>query len=170
MPLLSASGYSNFGMKPTIFSLRLCYRIYSPRVVHAAHFHSRSGYKKNEKTLEARPNTVAAMYLLETLLYTVCLATALVSAAPTVERSHSLPIRKGLSQGGKHLSAKEVVERDLARISARSSRARDLSERAFSVVIINEDVSYVVPVILCGTTYYLVADTGSANTWVRFPS
>lgn len=96
------------------------------------------------------------------LLYTVYFATAVVSTAPTVDRYHSLPIRKGVLQGRKHLTAKEVVARDLARISARSNRARGLSERAFSV---NEDDGYVVPVILCGTTYYLIPDTGSSNTW-----
>jgi len=95
--------------------------------------------------------------------------TTLVSAAPA-ERGKSvvIPIRKGTS--GKHITAKDVVERDLARIAVYNGKSAAVSARASSGTAINKDVTYVAQVSICSQTFDLIVDTGSSNTWVRITS
>lgn len=87
---------------------------------------------------------------------------SLVASAPT-ERSATvtIPVKKGSS--GKQISAKQVVEHGLARIAAYNDRS--IQKRASSGSAINADVSYLAPVSICSTTYDLIVDTGSSNTW-----
>lgn len=88
-----------------------------------------------------------------------------VSAAPAqVEKVVTIPVRKGTS--GKSFTAKDVVERDLARIAAFNDKSGSLSARAGSGTAINEDVTYVAAVTICQQTFDLIVDTGSSNTWV----
>lgn len=91
-----------------------------------------------------------------------------VSAAPAaVEKRTTIPVRKGHSS--KSISAKSVVERDLARIAnynARKPASAGLEARASSGTITNEDVSYVASIEICTSYYSLIVDTGSSNLWV----
>lgn len=105
-----------------------------------------------------------------TLLYAASAAIVLVSAAPSVEAPPVLTIKKRQPTEGKRSTAKEIVKRDLARIASRNARTHGLSKRIFSTAIINEDVTYVVPVGLCGLTYNLAVVTGSDDTTVRLRS
>lgn len=90
---------------------------------------------------------------------------SLVSAAPTAPKTVVIPVKKGSS--GKSITSKDVVEHDLARIAAYNDKSGSLSARASSGPAINEDVSYIAEVSICGTVYDLIIDTGSSNTWVR---
>lgn len=93
---------------------------------------------------------------------------SLVAAVPTaVEKRTTIPVRKGHSSKG--ISAKSVVERDLARIAnynARKPASAGLEARASSGTATNEDVSYVASVTICSASYSLIVDTGSSNLWV----
>jgi Eukaryotic aspartyl protease len=97
--------------------------------------------------------------------------TTLVSAAPAERgKPDIIPVRKGTS--GKHITAKDVVERDLARIAVynRDGESTAVSARASSGTAINKDVTYVAQVSICSQTFDLTVDTGSSNTWVRIMS
>lgn len=106
------------------------------------------------------------MVLLSALSLT--LLASLVASSPTPSSNLKrtvLPVRK--SNAG--ISAKDLVDHGLARIA--HYNARTFSKRAgASGVITNEDVSYVADVEICGTTYSLIVDSGSSNTWVRVGS
>lgn len=105
------------------------------------------------------------MVLLTSSLAFVASIISLISAAPAPgEQFLTIPVKKGTS--GTSFTAKDVVERDLSRVASYNTQSGPLRERAFSIVAINEDVSYVVAVTICGVVYYLIVDTGSSNTWV----
>ncbi|KAF8317958.1 putative aspartic protease [Clavulina sp. PMI_390] len=86
---------------------------------------------------------------------------SLVAAAPAPGSTIILPVKKGTS--GNKITAKGVVERDQARIAGYNGRT--LEKRASSGTVSNADVSYLAPVTFCSTTYQLIVDTGSSNTW-----
>ncbi|KAF8317977.1 acid protease [Clavulina sp. PMI_390] len=92
----------------------------------------------------------------------LCLLAAVVDAISIPSTRPAVSTRRA---GSGRTSARAVVDRDLARISRFNAEKSKTSARSFSVVATNEDTVYVVPVTLCGTVYYLIVDTGSANTW-----
>lgn len=104
------------------------------------------------------------MVRVATFLILAASVATLASAAPALkEKRVVVPVRKGTS--GKPITAKDVVERDLARIAKYNDKS--LSARASSGTAINEDVTYVAQVSFCSQTFDLIVDTGSSNTWVR---
>lgn len=89
-----------------------------------------------------------------------------VYAAPsTPEKRITIPVRKGTS--GHPITAKDVVDHDLARIASYNGRSHSLVARASSGSAINVDVSYLAAVQICTQTFDLIVDTGSSNLWVR---
>lgn len=88
-----------------------------------------------------------------------------VNAAPSVpEKRVTIPVRKGTS--GHPITAKDVVDHDLARIASYNGRSHTLAARAASGSAINVDVSYLAAVQICTQTFDLIVDTGSSNIWV----
>ncbi|KAF8317084.1 acid protease, partial [Clavulina sp. PMI_390] len=89
-----------------------------------------------------------------------------VASAPSPFVTHvSLPITK---RGSSSVSAKAIVDRDLARLAHYNSRSltkRDVAGTITNGTVTNLDVTYVAPVTICNTTYNLIVDTGSSNTW-----
>jgi hypothetical protein len=89
----------------------------------------------------------------------------LVQAAPAQrEKRVVIPVRKGTS--GNPITAKDVIERDLARISVYNDKPEPVSARASYGTAINIDVTYIAEVSICSQTFGLIVDTGSSNTWV----
>ncbi|KAK0233784.1 aspartic peptidase A1 [Armillaria fumosa] len=101
---------------------------------------------------------LSTLFVLSSLL-----ATALSSPAATTQR---LPISKTLNLNG----TRTIVERDRARVATfRSRTARNTTTRA----IVNEPADNVAVLYTASvgvgspaTTYELIIDTGSSNTWV----
>ena len=90
----------------------------------------------------------------------------LASAIPAQnEKRAVVSVHKGTS--GNPFTAKDVLNRDLARIAVYNNKARSLSERASNGPTFNEDVAYIAKVSFCSQTFDLIVDTGSSNTWVR---
>ncbi|KAJ7751197.1 aspartic peptidase domain-containing protein [Mycena maculata] len=104
---------------------------------------------------------VLALTLLPAILLALC-----VAAGPVLDDSFvSLPISRRFNFTG----SATVVQKDLARIQAIQSRKSGVSARAvISEPVSNQVVSYIAAVGIGSpaTTYQLIVDTGSSNTWV----
>lgn len=88
-------------------------------------------------------------------------AAVAVSAAPLERKAETIVVP--LTRHVNVTSMKNIVDKGLARINkinggqtARAARAATVS----SGTVTNEDVSYVAPVSIGGTTYELIVDTG----------
>lgn len=97
------------------------------------------------------------------------LLAATASGSQATEKHVVLPIHKGRS--GVPVSAKAIVERDLARLAHFNGKpaSHSLEARATgSGSATNEDASYSAAVKICGTIFHLTIDTGSSNLWVNY--
>ncbi|EKM61628.1 uncharacterized protein PHACADRAFT_135435 [Phanerochaete carnosa HHB-10118-sp] len=107
------------------------------------------------------------MFLSQSFVALVALALA-VSATPAVRDTPTitLPIAKHFNTTG----TLNLLARDQARAKWLKSRAsgESLAERAGSLPVTNAEVSYLAAVGVGSpaTTYNLIVDTGSSNTWV----
>jgi hypothetical protein len=92
----------------------------------------------------------------------LALAAATVSASPIETRAKTvtLPLKHVRNVS----SIKNIVEKGKARID-KINGVSSLVARTASGSVTNEDVTYVAPVIIGGTTWSLIVDTGSSNTW-----
>jgi len=87
------------------------------------------------------------------------IATAVVSASP-VERQANTAVLP-LKHFSNFTSIKNIVDRGKARINKINGiEAASASPEASSGSATNEDVSYVAPVSIGGTTWQLIVDTG----------
>ncbi|KAJ3541124.1 hypothetical protein NM688_g6129 [Phlebia brevispora] len=114
------------------------------------------------------PPQVAVMTFGSSFLALLTLALT-VAATPIASSSFvSLPFAKVVNTTG----TANIVQKDLARIRALKERTRPVvfedAASAVSVPITNELVSYIASVGVGSpaTTYDLIVDTGSSNTWV----
>ncbi|KAG2144624.1 aspartic peptidase domain-containing protein [Suillus clintonianus] len=104
-----------------------------------------------------------AVSLLTTLLLTLSIAASLVEIRNS---PITLPIARKLNVSNGTIN---LLERDKARVAAIKDRSfSTLNRRAGSIPLINEAVTYIAQVGVGSpaTTYNLVVDTGSSNTWV----
>ncbi|KAJ7510922.1 aspartic peptidase domain-containing protein [Mycena galericulata] len=106
------------------------------------------------------------MVLALSLLPAILLALRVAAGPVLVEDSFvSLPISRRFNFTG----SASVVQKDLARIQAIQSRKSGIAARAvISEPVDNQVVSYIAAVGVGSpaTTYELIVDTGSSNTWV----
>lgn len=115
--------------------------------------------------LGAKPTILTMVRITTSLILTASLS-VLVSAIPAQnEKRAVVSVHKGTS--GNPFTAKDVLNRDLARIAVYNNKSRSLSERASNGPTFNEDVTYIAKVSFCSQTFDLIVDTGSSNTWVR---
>ncbi|KAG8219573.1 aspartic proteinase [Butyriboletus roseoflavus] len=111
------------------------------------------------------------MFPAASLLTTLLLAISIAATPVEVRTPHvTLPFAKRINTSG---GAIKLVERDQARAAALKDRATaiqngSLDRRTASIPVTNEAVSYVAAVGVGNpaTTYSLIVDTGSSNTWV----
>ncbi|KIJ22022.1 hypothetical protein PAXINDRAFT_105760 [Paxillus involutus ATCC 200175] len=111
------------------------------------------------------------MFPAASLLTTLLLALSIAATPVEVRSSHvTLPFAKRVNTAG---GAINLVEHDQARVAALKDRAAaiqsgQLDRRTASIAVTNEAVSYVAAVGVGSpaTTYDLIVDTGSSNTWV----
>ncbi|KAH0838084.1 aspartic proteinase [Lanmaoa asiatica] len=111
------------------------------------------------------------MFPAASLLTTLLLALSIAGTPVEVRTPHvTLPFAKRINTSG---GAIKLVEHDQARAAALKERAAaiqsgKLDRRAGSIAVTNEAVSYVAAVAVGSpaTTYSLIVDTGSSNTWV----
>ncbi|KAF8846105.1 acid protease [Paxillus ammoniavirescens] len=111
------------------------------------------------------------MFPAASLLTTLLLALSIAATPVEVRSSHvTLPFAKRVNTAG---GAIKLVENDQARAAALKDRAAaiqsgHLDRRTASIAVTNEAVSYVAAVGVGSpaTTYNLIVDTGSSNTWV----
>lgn len=115
---------------------------------------------------------------------------AAYAVASPVEKRAVIAVEKRATSS--QYLAKDLVARDQSRIAHYNERAainrgeKVVSKRASSGTVTNKDVryvqaaecaldpspnglldSYIAKVQICSTTYSLIVDTGSSNTWVR---
>ncbi|KAG9314123.1 aspartic peptidase domain-containing protein [Chiua virens] len=111
------------------------------------------------------------MFRAASLLTTLLLALS-IAATPVEVRSPqvTLPFAKRVNTSG---GAINLVQHDQARATAIKERGAaiqsgKLDRRTASIPVTNEAVSYIAAVGVGSpaTTYYLIVDTGSSNTWV----
>ncbi|OJA12219.1 hypothetical protein AZE42_12161, partial [Rhizopogon vesiculosus] len=108
------------------------------------------------------------MFPFASLLTTLLLAMSIAASPVEVRDSPvTLPMARklNLSQSG----TVNLLQHDQARATALKDRAASgLDRRATSIAVTNEAVSYIAEVGVGSppTTYYLIVDTGSSNTWV----
>ncbi|KAF4455965.1 putative aspartic proteinase precursor [Fusarium austroafricanum] len=91
-------------------------------------------------------------------------AAAAVSASPIEPRAKTavLPLKHVVNVS----SIKGIVQKGQARIHKVNGQEKAFNKLdAGSGSVINEDVSYVAPVLIGGKTWNLIVDTGSSNTW-----
>lgn len=90
------------------------------------------------------------------MLFVALLAVAAtaVSASPIVPQAKTAPL--SLKRHSNISSVKNIVHKGKARISNVNGLAADVG----SGTVTNEDVSYVAPVSIGGTTFQLIVDTG----------
>lgn len=96
------------------------------------------------------------------MLFAALLTAAVaVSASPIESRAQSVVLPLKLHTNV--TSIKSIVGKGQSRISSINGVATDLSTRAAAVssgAVTNEDVSYIAPVVIGGSTYDLIVDTG----------
>lgn len=87
---------------------------------------------------------------------------AAVSAAPLEPRAGTVVLPLSIHQNV--TSIKNIVDKGAQRINAINSKQQGVAiPRAAAVssgTVTNEDVSYIAPVVIGGTTYDLIVDTG----------
>jgi hypothetical protein len=94
----------------------------------------------------------------------LAVAAAVVSASPVERRATSVVLP--LKHVSNFTSIKNIVNKGQARINhINSVNSVGAVSDASSGSITNEDVTYVAPVSIGGTTWQLIVDTGSSNTW-----
>ena len=98
------------------------------------------------------------MFFYATLAVAAAAAGA-VSATPVEARA---PLAMPLSHVNNVKSIKSIVERGQTRI-AKVNGARADAPEASSGAVTNEDVTYVAPVSIGGTTWQLIVDTGCTS-------
>ncbi|KAF8560104.1 acid protease [Imleria badia] len=111
------------------------------------------------------------MFPAASLLTTLLLALSIVATPVEVRTPHvTLPFAKRINTRG---GAIKLVEHDQARAAALKDRGATiqngkLDRRAGSIAVTNEAVRYIAAVGVgsLATTYNLIVDTGSSNTWV----
>ncbi|KAF9245853.1 aspartic peptidase domain-containing protein [Melanogaster broomeanus] len=111
------------------------------------------------------------MFPAASLLTTLLLALSIVATPVEVRSPHvTLPFAKRINTSG---GAINLVEHDQLRATALKDRAAAIQSgkvdrRTASIAVTNEAVSYVAAVSVGSpaTTYSLIVDTGSSNTWV----
>jgi hypothetical protein len=84
------------------------------------------------------------------------------SAAPLADTVLTMP----LSKRGGHYSAKDILAHDRARAAGFNARGSSKGKRTTSVPITNNLVFYSASVSIGQTSYELLIDTGSSNTFV----
>ncbi|KAG6906125.1 hypothetical protein DXG01_015799 [Tephrocybe rancida] len=91
-----------------------------------------------------------------------------VSANPVVV--HELPVKLTLSR---HVNLRNLISRDLARVKYLRARGRALAQGHAAPIFVNEPIDnqavYYIASIGVGcppTTYNVIVDTGSSNTWI----
>ncbi|KAG1757238.1 aspartic peptidase domain-containing protein [Suillus lakei] len=107
------------------------------------------------------------MFPAASLLTTLLLALSIAASPVEIRDSPiTLPIARRLNTSG---GAINLLQHDQARATAlKSVGDSTLSRRAGSIAVTNEAVSYIAAVGVGSpaTTYNLIVDTGSSNTWV----
>ncbi|KAN0114542.1 putative cathepsin E [Hyaloscypha variabilis] len=93
----------------------------------------------------------------------LAVAASAVSATP-VKRQSKVAVLP-LTHVSTVTSIKNIVAKGQARINAINSHHVGATPDVGSGSVTNEDVSYVAAVSIGGTTYQLIVDTGSSNTW-----
>ncbi|EME45708.1 hypothetical protein DOTSEDRAFT_71414 [Dothistroma septosporum NZE10] len=90
---------------------------------------------------------------------------SVVSAAPV--ESAAKTVAMPLTHVNTVKNVKNIVDRGQSRIRKVNSAQKASTGNSFasSGTVTNEDVSYVAPVAIGGTTWSLIVDTGSSNTW-----
>ncbi|KAF8317082.1 acid protease [Clavulina sp. PMI_390] len=84
-----------------------------------------------------------------------------IASAPShLTKRVTLPIQK---RNSGNFTAKDVVNRDLARLAHYKSRS--FTKRLHIGTITNADVDYFAKIRICAKSYNLIIDTGSSNTW-----
>ncbi|KAG0700668.1 aspartic peptidase domain-containing protein [Suillus ampliporus] len=107
------------------------------------------------------------MFPAASLLTTLLLALSIAASPVEVRDSPiTLPVARRLNTSGGSIN---LVEHDQSRAAAlKSIGTSSLGRRAASIAVTNEAVSYIAAVGVGSpaTTYNLIVDTGSSNTWV----
>ncbi|KAF5983797.1 hypothetical protein FCOIX_3013 [Fusarium coicis] len=91
-------------------------------------------------------------------------AAAAVSASPLESRAKKTAVLP-LTHVVHATSIKPIVQRGQARIRKINGESTVRLDAVSSGSVTNEDVSYVAPVVIGGSTWNLIVDTGSSNTW-----
>lgn len=92
----------------------------------------------------------------------MALAATSALATPVAPRAKTITVPVQLKNNVK--SVKNLVAQGQARIQKINGGVH-FNKDASSGTVTNEDVSYIAPVKIGGTTYDLIVDTGSSNTW-----
>ncbi|KAK0388277.1 hypothetical protein NLU13_4522 [Sarocladium strictum] len=100
--------------------------------------------------------------MVHTTYILMALAAIGVIATPVTPRAKTLTVP--LKHNNNVKSLKGLVEKGQARLR-NVNGAVHLNNDVSSGTVINEDASYVAPVKIGGSTYDLIVDTGSSNTW-----
>ncbi|KAG2368809.1 aspartic peptidase domain-containing protein [Suillus spraguei] len=107
------------------------------------------------------------MFPAASLLTTLLLALSIVASPVEIRSSPiTLPIARKLNTSGGTIN---ILQHDQSRAAALKNVGSDtLSRRTASITVTNDAVSYIAAVGVGSpaTTYYLIVDTGSSNTWV----
>jgi len=96
-------------------------------------------------------------------LLTIVAAAATVSASPVKRQAKTAVLP--LKHVSNVTSIKNIVVKGRARINKINGVTAAHTSELSSGTVTNDDVSYLAPVDIGGTTYQLIVDTGSSNTW-----
>lgn len=88
---------------------------------------------------------------------------SLVAAAPVEETFVRVPVKQRTNT--RPFTSKDILAKDIARLEHYNGRSNSKQTRASSAVY-NELYSYIATPTVGSSTYDLIVDTGSSNTWV----